>query len=191
MRSRRRKRIKNPLHKPKWYKMVAFFDGEAQQVMEVKGANVLLQGWLPPDDDLGVCAVPTSITHEQGLALEKILEANFKRPLLVLTNNIQLAKLKPITELEAKQIMQNEFMGSVLHVEKESDYGNVKPPEGAAVRAGNCQRHEADLRSTGIITSDGPGSEGQGFERAQAATEIQQGEAQRSGEGREGTGPSF
>lgn len=63
---------------------------------------------IPPLNEVPVCLVPTSIMAEQGLALQKLLEAHFRAPVLVFTNNIQLAKLKPISESEAQKMMEQE-----------------------------------------------------------------------------------
>ena len=110
---------KSPKGKPeKWYKLVSFFSNRAQEVMKVQEEEVVLSGWVPPDKDLAVCLVPTSITHEQGLALQKLLEANFSKPVLLLSNNIQLAKLKPISNAEAKRIMGEQKHDKVIQVGK-------------------------------------------------------------------------
>lgn len=117
------------LRKPQWYKMTSFFNGEAREIVKVNGESVVLSGWVPPDDDLGVCLVPASITHEQGMALRKILEANFKAPMLLLTNNVQLAKLKPITPNEADQLMAAD-KHDILHMDQSFSHGKAKSSKG-------------------------------------------------------------
>jgi hypothetical protein len=91
--------------RPQWYKLEAFFDGKAQTVCDVNGEDVVLAGWIPPENEVAVCLAPTSITHDQGMALEKLLEANFRSPVVVLTNNIQLVKLKPVLDSVARKLI--------------------------------------------------------------------------------------
>lgn len=99
--------------KPRWYRMEAYFDGEAQKVCQIGDEQVYLSGG---DDDLLICLAPPSITAEQGEALRKLLEANFMRSVLVLTNNIQLVKLKPVNGKVAEKIMKG---GAVVHFGKD------------------------------------------------------------------------
>jgi len=91
--------------KEQWYRLTAFFDGKAQQVLRVNDEDVLLSGWVPPDNDVCVVLVPPSVSNEQGIALQKILEANFRHSVLLLTNTTQLVRLKPISDVTANQIM--------------------------------------------------------------------------------------
>lgn len=66
---------------------------------------------------LAVCSVPTqAISNVQGEALRGVLSANLRLPTMLLSNNIQLARLKPISEDMAKRIMSDE--GKVLAEEK-------------------------------------------------------------------------
>lgn len=104
-RERPRARIVIQKAKEQWYRLTAFFDGKAQQVLRVNNEDVLLAGWVPPDNDVCVCLVPPSVSNEQGVALQKILEANFRHAVLVLTNTTQLVRLKPISDVRANQIM--------------------------------------------------------------------------------------
>lgn len=66
---------------------------------------------------LAVCTVPCeAVSNEQGEALRRLLSANLRLPTLVLTNNVQLVKLKPITEARAKDVMLKE--GTILEDQK-------------------------------------------------------------------------
>lgn len=100
-----------------WYRMTTFFDNDAKTIMKVGEEDILLSGWVPPDGDLALCLAPTSLSHDQGLALTKLLEANLRKPVLLLTNNVQLVKLKPITDGEAETIMESD-KGEILHYAK-------------------------------------------------------------------------
>ena len=113
---KRHKEPKTKVVKPKaqWYEMVAFFDGPAKAVMKINGEDVLLAGWVPPDNDVAIVLVPPSVNQEQGLGLEKILEAQFRKPVMVLTNNVQLVRLKPLTEGKARELMKVQEGGSLL-----------------------------------------------------------------------------
>jgi len=91
--------------KEHWYKFTQFFDGDAQTVMKVGQEDILLQGTLPPNNELVVCSGPTSLTSEQGLALQTVLEARLGSPVLLLTHNVQLLKLKQLSDKEANQII--------------------------------------------------------------------------------------
>ena len=118
--------------RPHWYKLECFWSGEAQPVMKVNDENVLLVGWIPPDNDVAVCLVPPSVGQEQGLALEKILEANLRAPVLVLTNNTQLVKLAPISDAEAQRIMK-EGADAVIQVAQAEMKGSQSRTDGDQV----------------------------------------------------------
>jgi hypothetical protein len=96
--------------------MVSFFDGETQEVAQMGEEQILLPGWVPPDNDCAVCLVPTSITREQGVALQKLLEANLRTKVMVLTNNVQLVRLKAISDKDAAEIMVKELEGKLIEV---------------------------------------------------------------------------
>jgi hypothetical protein len=105
-----------------WYRLEALFDRKAQTVMKVEGGDVVLAGFIPPENEVALCLAPPAITHEQGLALQKLLEANFRSPVVVLTNNVQLVRLKPITAAEARRVMQ-ETTGEVVQFGRGEDDG--------------------------------------------------------------------
>jgi hypothetical protein len=132
-----------------WYEMVAMFDGEAKQVMALdKGERVVMAGVIPPDMDVAICLVPPSVTNHQGLALQKILEAQFRKSVLVLSNNIQLVRLKAISQGRATMIMmEGKEDAEVIHIEKGAR-GPVAG-EGEGVRAEDRPGHEGDLRPPG------------------------------------------
>jgi hypothetical protein len=118
--------------KPHWYRMESFWEKNAQSVMKVGDEDIVLCGWVPPYNDVAVCVVPPSITQQQGLALQKILEANLRAPCLVLTNNTQLVRLKQIPEAEALRIMEEGAPDAIVQVSKEGAEGEADPgPTGA------------------------------------------------------------
>lgn len=106
------------LRKPQWYRMTQFFDGPAKKIADVGDEEIVLSGFVEPDKDLAVVLVPPSVTHEQGKALEMTLKAQFGVSVLVLSNNIQLVKLKPIPEVLAKELMERGG-ADVVHYSKE------------------------------------------------------------------------
>ena len=119
--------------KPRWHRMEAFWEKGAQSVMKVGDEDIVLCGWVPPYNDVAVCVVPPSITQQQGLALQKILEANLRAPCLVLTSNTQLVRLKPIPEAEALRIMKEGTPDAIVQVSKEEGADEADPgPVGAS-----------------------------------------------------------
>jgi len=123
------------LRKPQWFKMAALFDFPSKRVAQVgDGEDVLIKGvryraeitcggcgksikvnQLNTKDggedklelmpELAVCVVSRSILEEQGETLRRMLEANLRMPVLLLTDNVHLVKLKPISNAVAKSIM--------------------------------------------------------------------------------------
>jgi len=136
---------------PCWYQMVSYFDHEAKTIMEVPGGEVVLSGWVPPDNECAVVLAPTSITQEQGLALQKLVEANFRRPVLVLTKNVQLVRLQKITATEAQKIIEGTDE-DVKVIETSEQQG-----EGDPVREEDRAGDAADLRSPGAAEGAGDG----------------------------------
>ena len=131
---RRRKQI---LRRHEWYKLEALFDNKAMAVCKVEGGDVVLAGWVPPDNEVAICLAPPCITHEQGLALQKLLEANLRAPVVVLTNNIHLAKLRPVTNAEAREIM-GDAKGEIVQFTGDED----GEEEGQGQQAGQTQEEE-------------------------------------------------
>lgn len=171
-RQRRRKRSRREvLRKEQWYRMTSFFENSSKRVMSVQDEDVLLCGWIPPDMDCGIVLVPPSVTQDQGLALEKIIEAQLRKPVLVMTNNTQLVRLKPITDALAKQIMEGEadahdqvIQVSTKEKSEVRSGGETSSEEGPSVRSEDSERAPADLRQSGADSSDEDreGSEGSG-----------------------------
>lgn len=64
------------------------------------GATIKIQ------PSLTVCVVPPdSISQNQAMHLQKMIIANLRSPLLLISNNVQLVQLKEISESTAKKIM--------------------------------------------------------------------------------------
>jgi hypothetical protein len=165
---------KRPASKrPRWHKLVSFFDGAAKSILQVNDADVVLQGWVPPDNECAVVLVPTSVTHEQGLALQKIIEAQLRRPVLVMTNNTQLVRLRPITDAEAKRVMEQEAIGGqVIQIERDSvAEGAPESSAGIGVRAEGGESDAGDLRLAVAAGGDGAGGEGEGSSGSPGASE--------------------
>jgi len=172
--TRRRRPKKKTQKNPRWYKMVSFFDGDSKSVLKINDADVVLSGWVPPDMDCAVCLLPRSASHEQGLALQKILEAQFRKPVLVLTNNTQLVRLKQITDREADRFMEGSNGAEVIQIEAGADGAGSR--EG--LRAENRQPDEGDLRSTAAGNGDGGGVDAGGSITAQAPPEDERSSAE-------------
>lgn len=85
-----------------WYEMTSLFDGEAKQVLELEGAQrAVISGEY---GEVVICLVPTSMTNRQGQVCQQILEAKLGRDVLLLSNNIQLVKLRAISNERAQYI---------------------------------------------------------------------------------------
>lgn len=172
------------LRKERWFKFTAMFDQAAKSVLKINNEDVVLCGWIPPDMDCSVVLVPTSVTHEQGLALQKIIEAQTRKPVLVLTNNTQLVRLKPITDAEAKRIMEasEDGQGEIVQVQA----GSNGEGTGDELRAEGGEPDEGDLRPSEADTADAGSAGGQEQEPAPSASEDEPGAEERPGEGSEG-----
>jgi hypothetical protein len=169
---------KDILKKEQWYKMVAMFDSDAKAVMQVGGENILLCGWVPPDMDCAIVLVPTSITQEQGLAIEKIIEANLRKPVLVLSQNTQLVRLKPISDGLAEKIMKGEADGhdKILQISQaEAGPREAVEGEGVGVREEDSSGDEGDLRSPEASEGDG-GVHGEQAEALGGTSDAAEGE---------------
>lgn len=168
---KKRKRMASEvLKKPAWFKMVSFFDSDAKSIMKINQEDVVLSGWVPPDNDCAVCLVPSSVTHEQGLALQRIIEGQTRKPVLILTNNVQLVRLKPISDAQAAKCIGGQAHGEVVQVEA----GSTGSVSGDDLRADGGELDEGDLRYTGATVGDGCGLEGEGSERASSAADDEQ-----------------
>lgn len=88
-----------------WYQLTGLWDGQAKEVIKLGEEQVVMLGFLPPRMEVAVCVVPPSVTTEQGEAVTKLLEANFQKPVVVLSNNIQLARLRPVSAKRAREMM--------------------------------------------------------------------------------------
>jgi hypothetical protein len=169
-----RTNVKIIKRKERWYEMVAMFDGEAKQVLELGGKDrVVMTGTIPPDDDVAICLVPPSVSNEQGLALQKILEANFRKTVLVLSNNIQMVRLKPISMRRATEIIERGNDGQVVQIARDTVAG-----EGEAVRAEDRAGHEGDLRPPGTAGATDEAGEGEAVGSSPGSHEGESGEAE-------------
>jgi hypothetical protein len=102
------------------------------------------------------------VTHEQGQALEMTLKAQFGVSVLVLSNNIQLVKLKPIPEATAQEMMKEG--ADVIHYSKEEtekEAESQERPEGDRLRAEGGPGPAPDLRSAGAAGGDSESGEGE------------------------------
>lgn len=139
-----------------WYKLNSLWDQRAKKVLAVGQENVYLVGNLPldmPPRELAVCLVPVSTSQSQGLALEKILTAAMRRPVLVLTNNIQLAKFVPVRAAEAKKEMAREFKGDIIQW-GEAEAADKQPAEGGGVRGADREGFAGNFRFPGVVGPD-------------------------------------
>jgi len=110
-----------------WYQMTALFDGEAKTTMEINGESVLTLGWVPPDNEVAVVLVPPSVTHEQGKAIQKMIEANFRKPVIVLTNTTQLVRLRKISSSRASKLMGDAGAGDIMQWTQDPMVAKAEP----------------------------------------------------------------
>jgi len=163
---RKQRKRKDVFKSEQWYRMTAFWDDDAKSVMKVGDADIALCGWVPPDMDVAVVLVPTSVTQEQGLALQKIIEAQVRKPVLVLTNNTQLVRLKPISDSAAKKLMEKSD-GEVVQISP----GANGEGQGERVRADGGESDASDLRPARADQGDGGGDGREGSEPSSEPSE--------------------
>ena len=124
--------------------MESLFNGVAGAVIEVQNTDVLMRGWVPPNNDVAVCLVPPSVTREQSLDLQQLLEANIQKPVLVLTNTTQLVKLSSVSDKEAEAIIKGRVDQINAQSKVESvggekiEDGETGKDEGISVREEAC-----------------------------------------------------
>jgi hypothetical protein len=100
-----------------WYKIECLFDQKAQKVMQIGDADILLremyyvksENGKTGEPELAICQVPTAIGRAQGANLQHLLEANLRVPVVVLTNNINMVKLKAVTDEEAEKVLGKQW----------------------------------------------------------------------------------
>ena len=161
--------------RPQWYRMEAFFDGKAQAVTEVGDAQIVLQGTIyegavacPACDakvhldkitltkdaradlspQLGICLIPQeAVSNTQGEGLRRLLEANLRMPVVLISNNVQLVQLRPIHEAEADRILSGEGDDGGKVVAFKNRKG--ERPGGQDIREADRPRSESDPGSPG------------------------------------------
>jgi len=162
----------------RWYKVTRLWDQAAKKEIHLEAGDVVALGRIPPEGEVMVCLVPTMITHQQGIALQKILEAQYGGPVLVLTNNVQLARLQEISDLEAAKIMK-ETTDAIV----EWPGQNQQSSEGGSVRGEDRAGASSDLRPEGVDGSAGGAASGEGAEHAD---QVEPGTPERPGQGGNG-----
>ena len=105
---------------PRWHKIVDLFDGKAKKIMTVGGHGILVRGMLyslemtkdkdghlqQGEPELAVCSVPQAIGGRYSAELGMLATANLVARPLILSDNIHLCKLEPITDEEAEEILE-------------------------------------------------------------------------------------
>lgn len=176
------------LRKPQWYQMRRFFDGPAKTITPVNDANVILQGVIYEANfacpkcghavhmdrirltedgkadlspQLGVCLIPQeAISNQQGEALRRMLEANLRMPVVLLSDNIQLVELRPIHQATADRILGEASGESTEGRLVSFPIGNISAePEGGA-RPGAAD----NAGSAGNLGAEAPQGDGGGEE---------------------------
>jgi hypothetical protein len=173
----------------KWYQVVALFDGEAKRVMTVAQHDIVVRGTLnlgESYEQLAVCMMPQGLPQSHLEPIRQAVEGNLRLPVLLLTDNVHLCKLKPLTEKQATKLLAKHVEGP----EKEKN-GNAKDngaeEEKAKVLAFERQKEGPRIRKVpvppaeGDLRSAGAGGEAGGDEEAEKgarrAAEEEPGEA--------------
>jgi hypothetical protein len=114
----------------RWYRVEALWDGPAACVSQIGDVDILLQGMLYKTDpkaanepELAACLVPPSMSESQIRSLNILLTANLRVPVLLLTNNIHLVRMRRITDDEAAKVMRAEKEGG----KKEGGEADAQP----------------------------------------------------------------
>jgi hypothetical protein len=199
------------IRKPQWYRMMEFFDGPAKVVTSVNDADVLLQGVLYEavfpcphcnhkihmdkvnlkedgradlSPQLGLCLIPQeAISNQQGEALRRMLEANLRMPVLLISNNVQMVRLKPIMQAEADRILEEGAGKKDGEKEGQESQGRlVAFPGGGreAEHGGGEGVREGDRDGAPV---DSGAESGRGDEQDQGGAQNPQGDAEGNGRG--------
>lgn len=161
--------------------MVSFFDDQSQVVTEVNDAKIVLQGViyeaqvacpscgkkihldratvaggrLDLSPQLGLCLIPQdAVSNNQGEALRRMLEANLRMPVLLLTDNVSMVRLRPIHEGEAQRILDGEGDGYAKVVAFPGRGGAQEQASGQGIRAPDRNGPAADLGPQGPDEGD-------------------------------------
>jgi hypothetical protein len=83
--------------------------------LEALGSETVNRKWVLQriraelgEPDLAMCLVPPAVSDTQMAALQMMLKANLRTQVLLLTNNVHLVKLRPVTDKQANAIMQED-----------------------------------------------------------------------------------
>jgi hypothetical protein len=162
----------------RWYKVARLWDQAARKEIRLEDGDVVALGRIPPEAEVMVCLVPTSITAQQGMALQKILEAQYRGPVLVLTNNVQLARLREISDLEAAKIMAETSNDDAI-----VEWPGQQPSERGGVRGEDRPGAESGPRPAGADGQAGGAPVGEG---TISPDQVEPGAPERPGQGGNG-----
>lgn len=154
-----------------WYRLAAFYSEPAKEIIKAGDHGILLQG-LQYDQQgepiLAVCSVSCAVAPDQGRQLERLLQANLRMPVLILTDNVKLARLQRISEAQARAIMNQEAVSDseersapVIDFKAANALAGrpSEPTEGEGVRAGDSEEPETDIRPPESVAGDGGNEE--------------------------------
>lgn len=117
-----------------WYEVVSMFDGEAKKILEVAGHDVVVRGTLRLGEEyeqLAVCMIPQlNYPMSQLEVIRQATEASIRLPVLLLTDNVQLCRLRRITDKQAAKLMKH-------GLELDDAEGADRPADGVVLRLPN------------------------------------------------------
>jgi hypothetical protein len=119
----------------------------AKRIMDMVQQMFWSQVDLTPH--LGMCLIPQeACSNAQGEALRRMLEANLRMPVLLMSNNVQMVRLRPVSKAEADRIL-----GETDATEEGAEGRLVAFPGG-----GGQEKPEGG-EGTGAAGSDGPAAD--------------------------------
>jgi hypothetical protein len=125
---------------------------------------------------LGMCLIPQeAVGNQQGEALRRMLEANLRMPVLLMSNNVQMIRLKPIMQAEADRILEGaaedgKAEGKLTSIPSGNQQTKRQGGEGSRAESGPGSPEDPRASAGG---GDGP---------SQGATQDPQGDAGAAGQ---------
>lgn len=110
--------------------------------MRVRKGEGERDGTIDFSPQLGLCLVPQeAISNVQGEGLRRMLEANLRMPVLLMSTNVQMAKLRPIHQAEADRILSEKggegHEGECVAIETGSGQGEQAGGQGVREAGGD------------------------------------------------------
>jgi hypothetical protein len=149
------KKKKREKGKSSWFLITDFFDDQQKETIDMKGVQIVVEGDMV--DNVGspsvvvVSVPPDAFSNHMAQDLLDYFHSQFGKKVIVLSHNIQLAKLKQIPASVAEAIMKREEQRHVKGIPDDAPKIHIHTTVADEKTEGSEQRQ--DLRA-----EDGPGA---------------------------------